>query len=117
MSRCCFKLPYPPSLNRYYRNVKGRTLISAQGRAYRQEVVALLHKYRGTYHESAKLSIEITAYMPDRRKRDLDNLFKGLLDAIEHSGVIHDDSQFNSLRIRRGEVVKNGRVDVAIEVI
>ncbi|MDQ6988472.1 MAG: RusA family crossover junction endodeoxyribonuclease [Mariprofundaceae bacterium] len=117
MSVCRFVLPYPPSLNRYYRNVKGRTLISAQGRAYRHEVVALLHKYRGRYAKELRLSIDIVAYMPDRRRRDLDNLFKGLFDAIEHSGMIDDDSQFDHVRIRRDEVVKGGRVDVEIGVV
>ena len=35
-------LPWPPSVNRYYRNVSGVTKISAEGRAYRAAVVNLL---------------------------------------------------------------------------
>ena len=39
-------LPWPPSVNRYYRNVAGVTKISAEGRAYRAAVVNLLAEHR-----------------------------------------------------------------------
>ena len=62
--------------------------------------------------------------MPDRRKRDLDNLHKGILDGLTHAGVWKDDSQIDDLRIYRcraatGELVieKPGRVVVTIEAI
>ena len=35
-------LPYPPSINRYWRRVGSRTLISREGRAFRRNVCALL---------------------------------------------------------------------------
>ena len=33
------ELPFPPSMNRYYRNLNGRTLLSAKGRKYKNDVV------------------------------------------------------------------------------
>ena len=33
-----YVLPWPPSLNRYYRSVNGRVLISREGRQYRADV-------------------------------------------------------------------------------
>ena len=40
MTELLLDLPFPPSLNTYYRNVHGRTLLSAKGREYKQDVLA-----------------------------------------------------------------------------
>ena len=37
-----FVLPFPPSINRYYRHVGYRTLLSREGREYREIVCSLL---------------------------------------------------------------------------
>ena len=105
-------LPWPPSVNRYYRNVAGVTKISAEGRAYRAAVVNLLAESRTAPPLAGDVAVDIEAFMPDRRRRDLDNLAKGLLDALTHAGLWLDDSQVADLRIRRaptlGGVVKVG---------
>ena len=36
------ELPVPPSINHYYRRVGPRTLISREGRAYREAVCTIL---------------------------------------------------------------------------
>lgn len=36
------ELPYPPSINHYWRRVGSRTLISREGRRFRERVVAIL---------------------------------------------------------------------------
>ncbi len=36
------ELPFPPSVNHYYRRVGPRTLISREGRRFRERVCALL---------------------------------------------------------------------------
>ena len=36
------ELPYPPSINHYWRRVGARTLISREGRRFRREVIAIL---------------------------------------------------------------------------
>jgi Holliday junction resolvase RusA-like endonuclease len=45
--------------------------------------------------------VVVEVYVPDRRKRDLDNLHKGILDSLTHAGVWGDDSQIDDLRIYR----------------
>jgi crossover junction endodeoxyribonuclease RusA len=55
----------------------------------------------GKVPEGARLSVRIEAWMPDRRRRDLDNLMKSTLDSITHAGVWEDDSQIDHLSIRR----------------
>ena len=108
-----FTLPWPPSVNRYYRNVAGITKISAEGRAYRQAVINLLAEARTAPPMAAPVAVSIEAFMPDKRRRDLDNLLKGLLDAMTHAGVWLDDSQVVDLRIRKAPTI-GGMVKVEV---
>ena len=61
--------------------------------------------------------MEVYLYPPDKRKRDVDNVLKPLLDALEHAGVYENDSQIDKLCITRMEVKPQGLCDVTISVI
>lgn len=107
-------LPWPPSLNRYWRNVAGRTLISRDGRAYRSAVawsVPAIHKQR----MEGRLLVTIAASPPDRRKRDLDNMLKAVLDSLSHAGVYVDDSQIDYLSVERRAPKKGGEMRVCVQ--
>jgi len=91
-------LPWPPSMNRYWRTYQGRMIISQEGRAYREAVISLLIE-RKVKPIAGKLIVEIEAWRPDNRVRDLDNLLKATLDSLTHAGVYNDDSQIVDLRI------------------
>lgn len=106
-------LPWPPSVNRYYRNVAGKTLISAEGRSYRKAVVDLLAESRTAPPMIGAVGVDIEVFMPDRRRRDLDNLLKSLLDALTHAGLWLDDSQVVDLRIRKAQTI-GGMVKVDV---
>jgi crossover junction endodeoxyribonuclease RusA len=97
-------LPFPPSTNTYYRNVGGKMLISAAGRAYRAAVADQVLIQRGAKNLSGRLAVEIVAHVPDKRRRDLDNMLKSALDSLTHAGVWLDDSQIDELAIKRGAV-------------
>lgn len=117
------QLPYPPSVNTYYRTFKGRILISAPGRAYRQLILSTIgHLTRmDKIIECTPIGFDIfmhvLVYPPDKRRRDLDNILKALLDALQHGGLYKDDSQISKLVIERKEVVKSGSVFVMIDKI
>lgn len=64
-----------------------------------------------------RVSVEISLHPPDKRKRDLDNYLKGVLDALTHVGIWDDDSQIDKLTIKRGIIVKGGYVDVSIYML
>lgn len=109
-------LPFPPSVNQYYRSpnkgpLAGRTLISEKGRAYRDAVRILASAGKPI---AGRVAVVIEAFMPDNRRRDLDNLTKALLDSLTHAGVWLDDSQIDDLRIIRRGVLKGGLVRVCI---
>jgi crossover junction endodeoxyribonuclease RusA len=116
------ELPWPPALNRYYRHVNGRTLLSRDGRAYRNEVLNTLLRtgfVRGrSMPEGARLRVEIQAHVPDRRRRDLDGMLKAVLDALTHARVYEDDSLIDDLRITRAPVDRqNPRLVLTLEAI
>ena len=106
-------LPYPPTANTYYRHVGYRTLISREGRAFRKDVCALLGG-GGPRKPPAggRIALCMDAFPPDNRRRDIDNLQKPTLDALQHAGVYVDDSQIDLLLSRRRHVVPAGRMEV-----
>jgi len=109
-------LPYPPSINHYWRRVGPRTLISREGRTFRRNVCALLGGGGPRKPPSGgRIALAMDAFPPDRRRRDLDNLAKPVLDALEHAGIYEDDSQIDLLLTRRRDVVAGGKLDVRID--
>jgi crossover junction endodeoxyribonuclease RusA len=108
------ELPFPPSVNHYYRRVGPRTLISREGRRFRERVCSLLAA-SGVRRVAGPLRVEIEVYPPDRRRRDIDNSMKALLDTLQHGGLYRDDSQIAKLEIERRDPVPGGRTLVRIE--
>ena len=108
-------LPYPPSINHYWRHVGPRTLISREGRTFRANVCALLAG-GGPRKPPAggRIALAMDAFPPDRRRRDLDNLQKSTLDALQHAGIYLDDSQVDVLLTQRRDVVPGGRLTVRL---
>lgn len=109
-------LPWPPSVNTYWRMFQNRMIISQAGRQYRTAVAEQILIQRGAKHFTASLKVEIEAWRPDRRKRDLDNLLKAVLDSLAHAGVFEDDSQIVDLRIYWASQI-GGMLKVNIEEV
>lgn len=114
-------LPWPPSVNVYWRHVGAKVLISAEGRAYAKSVYERVIVYRAIKKYSGAplkfdvpVSVDIIAYPPNRARRDLDNLPKAILDALTKARVWDDDSLVHDLRIRWGEVRKGGKIQITI---
>jgi len=107
------ELPWPPSVNHYYRRVGPRTLISRAGREFRRRVARILAARR-LPPALGRLAVTVEVYPPDRRRRDIDNLLKAVLDACQHGGAFPDDSRIVWLLIHRTQVVRGGRVVVTI---
>ena len=105
-------LPWPPTVNTYYRNLNGKTLISAKGREYRKAVAEQVRIQVAKMGYAGRLGVLVEAYPPDKRSRDLDNILKSLLDSLTKAGVWADDSQIDDLQVVRKTVGGMVRVQV-----
>ena len=64
-----------------------------------------------------KLKITLILRPRDKRKIDIDNRIKAVLDALEHAGVFDDDFHVDHIEMIRGEPIKSGLLHVVIEEI
>lgn len=118
-----FSLPFPPSVNHYWRHVSkgpraGAVLISEEGRAYRTRCAQKVLEQRVQRHAlTGKLAVDIQVYPPDRRRRDLDNLLKASLDAMKHCGLIADDKDIDDLHVKRGPPEADGLLLVTMREV
>lgn len=117
-------LPFPPSVNGYWRSPnkgasRGRTLVSERGRAFQAEAIAQVMEQlrRRPKPISADIAVEVLFYPPTRAKRDLDNYFKALFDAMTKAGVWLDDRQIKRIVAEWGPVIKGGKVELRISEV
>ena len=72
-------MPYPPSVNHYWRSYRGRVVLSAEGRAFREQVrapppeVATAPAMGGNGPRKppsgGRIALGMDAFPPDRRRR------------------------------------------------
>lgn len=108
------KLPYPPSVNHYWGQVGTKKFIGKKGKEFRQKVyICALNARQGVLN--GRLEVKVYLYPPDKRKRDIDNILKSLLDAMEHAHIYENDSQIDKLCVTRMDVVSGGYCEVTID--
>lgn len=108
-------LPYPPSVNHYWCASGKRRYISHAGRKFRRDSFYLIKAARCPRFEG-DVWVSIELYPPDKRRRDVDNVLKPILDCLQYGGVITDDFQVSDLRIRRMSVLKCGQAVVEVKL-
>ena len=106
----------PPSINHYYIQTGKRKVIGEKGLEFRA-LVAYLVPYANIL-KTDRLAFTALIHWADRRKRDLDNAMKCLIDAFAIA-VGFDDCQIDELHVYRVPFVKGQRafVNVKIEVL
>ena len=116
-------IPYPPSVNTYWRAVKGRVILSKRGREYRDAVYTAINSaFEPDSVEDirpllGRLKVKIIATMPDKRRRYIYNKNTAALDAMGYAGIYGDDNQIDDLRVIRCDVMKPGCLEVEITEI
>lgn len=66
---------------------------------------------------SGAVSLSLDCYPPDRRRRDIDNILKCLLDSLVNAGVLEDDSLIRRLLMEMREPIPEGLVHVHVAPI
>ena len=110
-------LPWCPLNNRTWRNVGGHTVLSKASKDYRAHVAQIVTQQwpQGVLKPfSGRLVCIIMAYAPDKRRYDIDNVPKQVLDALQRAGVFLDDWQFDGLHVHREAPKEGGEIVVTI---
>ena len=108
-------LPWPPTVNSYYKVTRhGQRYLDKKVQTFREAVEEALNEQVPGLELDDRLFLEVYLFPPDRRKRDLDNYMKGLLDGFTYAKTWVDDSQIDQLHIYRGEVMSDGVVVVSV---
>ena len=112
-------LPYPPSVNKIWRVGKAKVYLNPIAKAYRDQVfwksLAIIDKFIvPVFIKNTKVRLEIKMYPPDHKRRDVDNICKSILDALQYTRIIDDDSQIYQLYVEKLEVRKGGEIEVKL---
>jgi crossover junction endodeoxyribonuclease RusA len=78
-------------------------VLSKKAREYKWEVKSAIgiKPVGGVFPLRGPLNVQIQIYPPDKRRRDIDNCAKAILDALGSSGLYEDDSQIDYLALER----------------
>jgi crossover junction endodeoxyribonuclease RusA len=110
-------LPFPPTLNHMHVNVSKGRIRSKEYVAFCGMVAHIVDREKAPKFGTQRLAVAITLHWPNKRKGDLDNRAKSVLDSLQRAGVYLDDEQVDSLTITRGAIIKGGLAVVLIEAM
>ena len=101
------------SVNKYYRSWQGRVLISKDGREFKKEMELLLNNYEKIM---GKIKLTLILHFKDKRKRDLDNYNKVLIDCLKNK-LFEDDDQIYQLYMEKHIGCGFNKISIGIESI
>ena len=104
-----FTLPVPPSANKYWGVSGSRMYVTAEAKAYKQEIKYLLAQ---SVPMKGLVAVNFSVYRP-RMKGDLDNYNKIMFDALQ--GLVYEnDNQIVEIHSFREDDKDNPRVELYI---
>lgn len=98
------ELPFPPSVNAYWLRLQNHICLSQEARTFKSEalnIIKSVKEQQAIEKFNYDLTVRIHLYLPDKRRRDVDNYSKGVLDALTNSEIWNDDSQVRQLDVRK----------------
>lgn len=113
-------LPWPPSLNRIWRAVGGKILLSMIARKYKKAAAAALPVGRVPPPLTGRLLVWMTLHPPLKlaeARWDIANREKLMIDCLTEQRVWLDDSQIDAMVILRGTPSGAGRVELTIHAL
>jgi crossover junction endodeoxyribonuclease RusA len=110
-------LPWPPSLNRIWRAINNRILLSAEARTFHRAAKNALPPGRTPKPLTGRLAVQITLCPPKHQQDavwDIANREKLICDTLTKQRIWEDDSQIDWLLLVRGSAFASGRAIVSI---
>lgn len=105
-------LPPPPSANRYWRNFRGRTVVSGEAKAYKDAAAWLARAAGMDEPLTGNVALTVRWYR-ERKAGDLSNRLKILEDALQGVAYVND-SQIVRIVAERYDDKRNPRVEVEV---
>lgn len=109
------EVPWPPSANNNWRIARGRMVLTPSTINYKKHVSQQAYTWpRVTFDR--EIDINILAYPPiGKRKMDIDNILKVLLDSLQGTHLFDDDNKINKITIERKESVRGGKLEINLQ--
>lgn len=122
-----FALPFPPSVNDAWHHVpyfdetdkklKVRTTLTDDHRYFRTNVIARVRMSHRDAPLAGRIELRLALFYANRRRTDIDNRLKPLLDALTHARAFNDDSQVDRLWVERILTEGEERCEVVLQEI
>jgi crossover junction endodeoxyribonuclease RusA len=114
-----YRLPWPPSVNRIWRAVGGRVILSAAARQY---AIACANALPAGTVDPLRGRLAVTLQMRpptalNGKRWDILNREKLLCDVLTAQRIWLDDEQIDVAMVMRGEPIDKGCVDILINEI
>ena len=94
----------PPSVNRMYRNGRGGRYKRPEVEEWQSDIARQLREKWGKLRPyTGEVEVRVQFTVNNRRRWDIDNRLKALLDCFEMGGVIKDDTQISGIIAKRVE--------------
>ena len=108
-------LPYPPSGNHLWKHTaNGKHYINQKAKDYYYDVAHLIRTQGKMIQIDQPMVVYCRLHAPDKRRRDLDNAWKVVSDALTKGNLWQDDNLIRKLTLEWCEPVKAGSVHVLI---
>lgn len=104
----------PPSVNSLWINKPSGRYKSKRGKIFENLACGELKKQFRYKPLANSLKVRIRLYFKDKRKRDIDNYNKGILDAMTRI-VYNDDSQIEELNVKKTIGCGFNKVEIEVE--
>lgn len=113
------EFPYcPPSINTYYRRAGTTMYLTKKGRDFKKNMLEYLQNTLGYKRDALedRLKVCIEIKFKEKRKRDVDNYNKAILDSF--NGVVwKDDEIIDELTTRKSYGNKENMIIITVESI
>ena len=113
-----FWIPFPPSTNRLWRNIRGRTILAPEYKDWKKRATDALLIEQGLGNSPVLGTHQVNVYLSDRfaARRDADNRLKAILDIAGKCRLVVDDKLCRKASIEWAEIEHDCLVNLSGEI-
>ncbi len=109
----CLMLPFPPSANHLFPGVRKR-YASQRYKDWQKQALWEIKFQKCRLFFNQPVSVTLSFGRPDKRRRDIDNVIKPILDTLQKAKIIENDSLVHRLVAVWAHDVVGCRVEIEL---